>query len=259
MDRERLEALRAETAAVIREAGSFMRGASLSRIRTKEGHANFVTDMDVKVQERLIRDLNRILPEADVVAEEADAHRTRDLRWIIDPIDGTTNFICECRFSCISVGLAEGERCILGIVYNPYADELFEAAEGQGAFLNGERIRVSEREPQASLVAMGTSPYHTELADRTFAVARRVFETYADIRRSGSAALDICYVACGRLDGYYELILQPWDYAAGSCILQEAGGYITGIDEPFSLIHPTGILATGPRLRESLYRILKEA
>ncbi len=241
---------------LVYETGRFMKEQELTRIRSKEGHANFVTDMDEKVQDRLVEGLERILPEAAILAEEKDLQSRASLRWIIDPIDGTTNYICDCRFSCISVALAEGQESVLGIVYNPYADEMFYAARGLGAYLNDQAIHPSDREQKQSIVAMGTSPYHTELADRTFAAARQVFEAFADIRRSGSAALDLCYVACGRLDGYYELILSPWDYAAGSVIIREAGGRIGAIGAPWSLDVPTGICTASPKAWEPLMEII---
>ncbi len=251
-----LAALLEQVRTVVQETGRFMREHTLSRIDTKSGHANFVTDMDMEIQRRLKEQLTRVLPEALIIAEEQDRQPEADLCWIIDPIDGTTNYITGFRFSCISVALAQKNRSILGVVYDPYADEMFSAADGLGAFCNGTEIRPSDRPAERALVALGTSPYHTELADRTFAAARKAFEACADIRRSGSAALDLCYVACGRTDGYFEYILQPWDYAAGSCIVREAGARIEGIEKGWTFDHPIGIIAAQKGLWPLLYSIV---
>ena len=256
MNIEVLSELLDKVRAAVLETGHFMREHTLSRVDTKTGHANFVTDMDVEIQRRLTEQLSAILPEAVVVAEEQDQHPEADLCWIIDPIDGTTNFITGFRFSCISVALVQGSKSILGVVYNPYADEMFYAAEGLGAFCNGVVITPSERPAERALVAMGTSPYHMELTDRTFRAARQAFEACADIRRSGSAALDLCYVACGRIDGYFEYILSPWDYAAGSCIVREAGARVEGIEIGWTFDHPIGIIAAQQGLWPLLYNIV---
>ena len=258
MDTEKLTLLLKQVQEIILAAGQFLKTESAHVVHSKEGHANFVTDMDVAVQERLIRDLRQILPEASIVAEEQDAADMAEYSWVIDPIDGTTNFICDYHFSCISIALVHGQESILGVVYNPYLDEMFYAAQGQGAFVNQHRIHASERPVEKGLVAMGTSPYHTELKAPTFAAAESLFSTCADIRRSGSAALDLCYVACGRLDGFFEYILSPWDYAAGTCIVNEAGGMVSGIDEDWSFSHPIGICASSRNLRDTIYRTICE-
>ena len=256
MNASELLRLRQEVTRIVREAGAFMAAQSAHEVMTKEGHANFVTDMDVAVQERVIRGLRQAFPEAAVLAEEQEGHDEAEYLWVIDPIDGTTNFICGLRFSCISVALVHRNESILGVVYNPYSEELFEASKGHGAFLNERPIHVSERLVEKSVVGFGTSPYHTELADQTFRAARMIFEKCADIRRSGSAALDLAYVACGRLDGFFEYILSPWDYAAGACLIREAGGMISGVDEEWSVTRPIGIVTGSPALYETLHSMI---
>ena len=256
MNREILETLLERTRAEVLETGHYLRAHTLSRVETKTGHANFVTDMDLEIQRQLTERLSKVLPEAVVVAEEQDRHPEAELCWIIDPIDGTTNYITGFRFSCISVALVQDDVSILGVVYDPYSDEMYYAAQGLGAFCNGKRISPSERPADRALVALGTSPYHTELADKTFRAARQAFEACADLRRSGSAALDLCYVACGRIDGYFEYILQPWDYAAGSCIVREAGARVEGIEKGWTCAHPVGIIAAQKGLWPLLYNIV---
>ena len=196
-----------------------------SAVTAKEGKKNFVTKYDVAVQDFLFKELANAFPEAEFVGEEGENNLASNaLRFIIDPIDGTTNFMQDYRCSCISVALCEGNCVIAGVVYNPYTNEIFSAEKGKGAYLNGERITVSDRPLSDGLALFGTSPYHPENTDETFAILRKVFDFCRDIRRSGSAAYDICTVACGRCEVYFEKTLQPWDVAAGTLILKEAGG-----------------------------------
>lgn len=194
-------------------------------VTAKEGKKNFVTKYDVAVQEYLFKELAKIVPEAEFIGEEGDSKKDiTSLRFVIDPIDGTTNFMQDYRCSCISVAICEGDEPVIGVVYNPYSNEIFSAEKGKGAYLNGKEIKVSDRTLADGLALFGTSPYHPENTDETFALLRKVFDYSRDIRRSGSAAYDICAVACGRCEIFFEKELQPWDYAAGTVILREAGG-----------------------------------
>ena len=196
-----------------------------SSVTAKEGKKNFVTKFDVAVQDFLFTELAKAFPEAEFVGEEGETNiESKALRFIIDPIDGTTNFMQDFRCSCISVALCRENDVIAGVVYNPYNNEIFSAEKGKGAYLNGEKISVSKRPLSDGLALFGTSPYHPENTDETFALLRKVFDFCRDIRRSGSAAYDICTVACGRCEVFFEKSLQPWDIAAGTLILKEAGG-----------------------------------
>ncbi len=226
--------------ATVREAGKIMSeayggGLRSGEISDKEGTANFVTVYDVRVQNMLTQALSEILPKAKFLAEEKE----NDLRalqkgyvFVIDPIDGTTNFIHDLRASCISVALYYDGEAEFGTVYDPYHDELFHAVRGGGAFCNGTPIRVSNRAPETAVWAVGTSPYlkahHTK---QTFASLEYLFLHGADLRRIGAAALDLAWVAAGRMDGFFEWFLSPWDYGAGSLLIREAGGVIETIGE----------------------------
>ncbi|MBQ3603728.1 MAG: inositol monophosphatase [Clostridia bacterium] len=212
---------------IVKEAGKIILSAhnQENAVTAKEGKKNFVTKYDVAVQEYLFNELGQAFPEAEFVGEEGETNlESNALRFIIDPIDGTTNFMQDYRCSCISVALCEGNSIIAGVVYNPYTNEIFSAEKSKGAYLNGERISVSSRTLSDGLALFGTSPYHPENTDETFALLRKVFDYSRDIRRSGSAAYDICMVACGRCEVFFEKELQPWDVAAGTLILTEAGG-----------------------------------
>lgn len=211
----------------VKEAGKIILSAhnQENTITAKEGKKNFVTKYDVAVQDFLFNELGKSFPEAEFVGEEGENNiASKALRFIIDPIDGTTNFMQDFRCSCISVALCEGNEVIAGVVYNPYTDEIFSAEKGRGAYLNNNKITVSDRLLSDGLALFGTSPYHPENTDATFALLRKVFDFSRDIRRSGSAAYDICTVACGRCEVFFEKGLQPWDIAAGTLILKEAGG-----------------------------------
>ncbi len=212
---------------IAKTAGSFFLKQSLTDVEQKEGHANFVTNIDCRVQAYLERALTRLLPGSRFIGEEKEnAPLTDAPTWIVDPLDGTTNLIHGCRMSAVSIALCEGGQPVLGLVWQPYTREMFWAEKGGGAFLNGRPVRAARNPFSRALVAMGTSPYYGELRDQTMALAKEYLKACADIRRSGSAALDLAYLACGRLDVFFELRLKPWDYAAGSLLVTEAGGRI---------------------------------
>ena len=233
----------------VRTCGEIMLHADRSKncIDEKAGHANFVTDYDKKVQQELQKRLLEILPEAVFVGEEEDIHASiaKGYAFIVDPIDGTTNFNKDYHMSAISVGLAlNGER-YMGVVYNPYLNELFTAVRGQGAFLNGTPIHVSSEPLENGVVLFGTAPYYEELNKKSFEMAYDYFKRSLDVRRSGSAALDLCSVAAGRAELFFELRLCPWDLAAGSLIVEEAGGRVTTVEgAQITLDAPCSMLAT---------------
>ncbi|PYG90317.1 myo-inositol-1(or 4)-monophosphatase [Ruminiclostridium sufflavum DSM 19573] len=225
------ESIVEEAVKLVREAGKMLLSSmDDKKVFSKSGTANFVTEIDIRVQEKIIGGLKAILPESNIIAEETigNEYSFGKYTWILDPVDGTTNLMYGFKYSAVALGLfAEGVPCA-GIVYNPYLEEMFTAQKGKGAFVNNQKIRVTDnRLLKDSLLTFGTSPYDREKADETFRVTRNVFLKCRDVRRTGSAALDICNVAAGRSDGFYEMELQPWDYAGASIILEEAGGRIT--------------------------------
>lgn len=238
-------------ASIVKDASKIMLSAvqAESSITAKEGRKNFVTKYDVKVQDHLQTALKDFCPDAGFVGEENKTESEQHgLRFIVDPIDGTTNFMQGYDHSAVSVALCDGAEVLMGVVCNPYADETFTAVKGKGAFLNGERIHVSERELSDGLALVGTSPYHSENSDYTFKLIRKVFDISRDIRRSGSAAIDICQIACGRCELFFEQALQPWDYAAGYLILTEAGGIAKTFDgQRPSLEHGCDIYSCNPK------------
>lgn len=215
---------------ILYQAGNMLKKAHCNRedIDSKPGESNFVTKYDVSIQQFLKNKLLQLFPSAVFAGEEGEDDKFTDngICFLVDPIDGTTNFIKDYKHSCISVAILNDGKVFFGAVYNPYLDELFFAKRGEGAFLNGKSIHVSDAGLRNSLIMFGTAPYYPELTDKTFDDAKKLLKFCADIRRSGSAALDICYVAAGRCELYFEHVLSPWDYAAASLIVEEAGGII---------------------------------
>lgn len=228
---------------------------------TVKGAADYVTKVDVAVQEFMREALAARTPEILLLAEEQENQNLNPEKsyWILDPIDGTTNLIHDYRMSAVSLGLYEQGQMTFGVVYNPFTEETFHAVRGQGAFLNGRPIRVSHREAfDTCVIAFGSSPYEKDKARWLFPIFQNVFEATADFRRSASAALDLCYVAAGRADGFFEYNLKPWDYAAGSLIVEEAGGRITGWDgQTLPYLQNSSILACTPEIYENLKGFLK--
>ncbi len=208
-----------------REAGRMMLKYRDAAIHQKEGHFNFVTDADVAVQAFLKKELLSLLPGSRFFAEEQEnAPLTDAPTFVVDPIDGTLNFM-RCRnLSAVSIGLLERKRPVLGVIYNPYTDEMFSAEADKGAQLNGRAIHACQTPFENAMVCFGTSPYDADLVNRSIGAARQFLLRAGDLRRSGSAAIDLCDIACGRADVFFELRLRPWDVAAGSLIVEEAGG-----------------------------------
>ena len=247
---------------VMREAGKIMLRAhdmeDNDNFQAKPGTTNFVTVYDVAVQTFLIEHFTTLFPDAVYFAEEkdneADDALNAPLCFIIDPIDGTTNFMHNYCYSSISVALLSHGQVIFGAVYNPFNGELFHARLGEGAYLNERPIHVADRPLDVAVVAMGTCPYYRDtLGENTFAFAKDLYFRGGDMRRTGSAALDICGLAAGRNDVFCELILSPWDYAAGSLIVSEAGGHLAQTDgTPLAFDHPCPVLGGTPRVWEEL-------
>lgn len=231
------------------------------KVIAKSGDANFVTEVDLKVQELIVKRLKEILPESNIIAEETTAvsHSLGKYTWILDPVDGTTNLMYGYKYSCIALGLVVEGVPYAGIVYNPYLKELFSARKGGGAFVNGQPVEVTGSKTLSdSLLTFGTSPYDKGKADETFRVTKNVFMKCRDIRRSGCAALDICNVAAGRMDGFFEMELQPWDYAGASIILEEAGGRITDWEgNKLSYTRKHSAIATNSLIHHELMNTIK--
>ncbi|NLD88433.1 MAG: inositol monophosphatase [Clostridiales bacterium] len=244
----------------VKEAGKLILSDDASEIYIKEGHANLVTQRDIAVQEYIINALSEILPGSHFFAEEkSDNELTDEYTWIIDPIDGTLNFIHDRRCSSISVALAKDKEVIIGVIYDPYKDELYYAEKGRGAWCNGKGIHVANTEYKYAVISFGTSPYRSDLTEKSMEIAKKFMLSCADIRRIGSAAIEFCDLASGRTDGFFELELSPWDYAAGFLIASEAGAIVSNPGcEKVSYDRPHCTVAAIPGCFEGVYNTVAE-
>ena len=208
-----------------REAAELMLHAHGIISENKTGSRDVVTEYDRRIQQLIISRITDVIPNAAFFCEEMAVQQDVTARhlFIIDPIDGTMNFVRGFNHSCISVAYASCGTVRAAAVYNPYVDEMFTAVRGEGAYINGQPIHAHDGELADSIVCFGTSPYAL-LGEKTFDLAKLAFDNSLDIRRQGSAELDLCSVAAGRAGVYFELSLSMWDFAAGMLIVEEAGG-----------------------------------
>lgn len=242
-----------EVASIARETRKLFLHPPRIETYQKEGHANFVTSVDIEIQSQIEKKLIELLPGSKLIGEEKKNQAlSNSPTWVIDPIDGTTNFLHGRDHSSVSIALLENRQPVLACVYQPFRDELFTAILNEGAFLNGQRIHVSENALEKALVGFGTAPYNANLARPSMEVALRFLQNCADIRRTGSAALDLAEVACGRQDVFFELCLSPWDIAAGALLVQEAGGVFSmPLVEKTQFVQPAAVLASNQLCAEA--------
>ncbi len=223
---------------------------------------NLLTIADKETEEFLVQYLIESFPDDGILAEEGHEHPSRSgNRWVIDPIDGTTSYAHGFPAFTISAALVDAENHpILGVVYHPLCKEMYSAVNGQGAWMNGKPIKVSGQEDiQSSLIGTGFPYNRREIMDQLMKRLSAFLHNTHDIRRTGSASLDICYVAMGRLDGYYEGGLQPWDTAAASLIAQEAGAVLTKFDgSPYDIFFPEAVIAS-PGIHPDMLRLIRES
>lgn len=241
---------------IVRRAGEFMKPENVE-VMQKGNASNFVTSADLNVQEFLKKELLALIPGSVFVGEEEDGATITvqsEYIWVVDPIDGTSNFIREIGMSAISVGLLKWGKPYAGVVYQPYRNEMFWAVEGQGAYLNGKQIHVSDREFKHGHLCSAMSTYNKDYAPACFHIIEKVYEQCDDLRRLGSAAVELAYLAAGRVELYFEIRLFPWDVAAGIVLIKEAGGFTEMIyQEGFPLDRPVALV--GANTKENFERM----
>lgn len=226
----------------------------LDRVKIEEkGHNDFVSDVDRMAEQAILQVLHKAYPSHAVIGEEFGGERDAEYVWIIDPLDGTRNFLRGFPHWAVSIALIHRGVLEVGVIYDPLRQELFTAKRGAGATLENRRIRVNSL-PNISGTLLGTGfpfrqPEHREAYLRMFTA---VFAQVGELRRAGSAALDLAYVACGRLDGFWEIGLKEWDIAAGALLIQEAGGMITDFAGHNRYLETGNVVAGSPRLCQQL-------
>jgi myo-inositol-1(or 4)-monophosphatase len=243
---------------IIKEAGNIILKNRSINIQYKNcEYKNIVTNIDYKVQNFLIDKLLTLIPEASVISEEKREKKEKNGKkfiWIIDPIDGTTNFTHHYPYFCISIALIKDDIIILGAIYNPISDELFYAIKNKGAFLNDQPIFVSKTSKlENSLIGFGF-PYDPKKTQSIIKITNNIIHYVQDLRRTGSAALDLAFIACGRLDGFFEFDLEIWDYAAGSLLVSEAQGIVTNWNGALLSNRKSNIIATNNKIYNNLLK-----
>ncbi len=236
-------------------AASIMQNTDFS-LEVKGEKENLVTTNDKKIQEFLYSELRKIVSGSGFLGEESvTSFNEAEYVWIVDPIDGTNNYVRGMRDCAVSVALERKGELILGVVYSPFTDELFSAEKGQGAFLNGKPIYVSDKSFDKGILCTAFSLYKKSLADICINIVRDMYAECMDFRRFGSAAMELCYLASGKCDLYFEICVHPWDYAAAAVVLREAGGFICALNQmPPSTRKATPIIAANTE--ENLRKIV---
>ena len=234
---------------LIKECGELIVNADRNDIdiENKDGIGNYVTNYDTLIQEKIKEGLAKIMPEAAFMGEEGDDNNisNKEYLFVVDPIDGTANFARDLKLSAISIGLLKNGKPFLGVCYLPYVNELYTAIKDEGAYLNGKKIHVSNKLLNDGIVYSGCAPYYEDLRSRSLSLLQSFASNAADFRRAGSAVIELCNIAAGRAEVYFELKIQPWDFCGASIIVLEAGGTLTTIDgNEIDYLHPSSVLAS---------------
>ena len=230
------------------------------KIDHKGGINNLVTEVDKLAEDKIIEIIRTSFPSHSIISEEVgEMMKPSDYQWVIDPIDGTVNFAHGVPLCCVSIGVLRHNEVLLGAVYNPMMNELFFAEKGKGATLNGHPIKVSKKSDFKTAYLVTGFPYNWPASEQhPIKVFEKLILEGLPIRRLGSAAIDLCWVACGRFDGFWEYNLQAWDVAAGYLIVQEAGGRVTDFEGVTANAFTKQTLATNGLIHEAMLDVIKK-
>jgi myo-inositol-1(or 4)-monophosphatase len=256
-----LTALLPQVVTLVKSVGRFIRTEAenfdRTRMESKHGFNNLVSYVDKEAEQKLVDELKKLLPQAGFLAEEGTTPVAHSgYRWIIDPLDGTTNFMHNLPPYAVSVALADGDRLLLGVVYEIGRDECFHALLHHGAFCNNRSIKVSPiNRLSESLLATGFPYSQPDKQDAYLDIIKKFLDNTHGIRRFGSASVDLAYVACGRIEGFFEYNLNAWDVAAGALIVMEAGGTVTDFSGKENYLHGGELIAAGP-VHASMQKII---
>ncbi|GMR15406.1 MAG: inositol-1-monophosphatase [Gammaproteobacteria bacterium] len=225
---------------------------------TRKARHDYVTEIDKASEEQIVREIKRYYPDHAILGEESGAQGDSDFIWIIDPLDGTSNYLHGMPHFAVSIGVQIKGRMEHAVVYDPMRDELFSASRGNGAHLNNTRIRVSAREKMDNAILATAFPFRQRgMMGLYTGMFSEVFRKVEDIRRYGAASLDLAWVAAGRMDGYFEIGLKPWDVAAGTLLVREAGGVVVDFEGSDAVEHSHSILAAPFKLMTPLRQIIE--
>ena len=258
---EQLKSFTLSVEKTAKEAGNFIlnerKAFSSNKIEIK-GHNDFVSYVDKGAEKLIVQSLKKLLPEAGFIAEEGTEKQDNNpLKWVIDPLDGTTNFIHGVPTFAVSIALVYGKEPVVGVVYETNQDEMFSAWKGGGCFLNGAPTSVSSTDTvAASLIGTGFPYYDYHLLDQYLALFKHLMQHSRGLRRPGSAATDLAYVAAGRFDAFYEYSLSPWDVAAGVLLVREAGGNVSNFDDGDDAIFVKEIIADNGKVHNELFALV---
>jgi myo-inositol-1(or 4)-monophosphatase len=223
-----------------------------------KGRNDFVTEVDRNAEAAIIEVLREKYPHHAILAEESGAQKGNEFEWVIDPLDGTTNFLHGVPQFAVSIALKVKGRLEIGVVYDPISEEMFTASRGEGALLNDRKIRVSNRKSlDGALLGTGLPYRDFRFVDNYLGMLKDLLQDTAGIRRPGSAALDFAYTACGRTDGFWELGLQEWDFAAGALLVREAGGMVTDIAGGERFLETGNVIAGGLKIHNAVLRRIR--
>lgn len=248
--------------AICREAARFIQSARADfddNLVVEKSHNSLVSYVDSTSEKLLVERLQALLPESTFLTEEETTQQTEgEWQWIIDPLDGTTNFIHDIPVFAISVALAHRGEIVAGTIYEVNRNECFHAVKGCGAFLNDRPISVNNRTLSSSLIATGFPYYDYRFTDAYLLVLKKLMLGTRGIRRLGAAAVDLAYVACGRFDAFFEYSLAPWDVAAGALIVKEAGGIVCDFNKGQNWLHGRSIVACSPAVYDEFIPLIAE-
>ncbi|MGC1244497.1 MAG: inositol monophosphatase family protein [Chryseosolibacter sp.] len=260
-----LEKIEKSAIEICSEVGEFIRreGESFDRTRIEQKHVfnNLVSYVDKEAEKTLVQSLRKVFPEAGFITEEGTVEQSKEheYNWIIDPLDGTTNFLHGLPLFAISLGLTRNNKPVLGIIYDIYNKECYHAIEHGAAYCNDKVIKVSPISTLSeSLLATGFPYYHFDKRDDYLEIIKEFLNETHGIRRLGSAAMDLAYVACGRLEGFFEYNLHPWDIAAGTIIVQQAGGRITDFKGGDDFLFGNQFCASNTLVHEEMLQVIQK-
>ena len=252
-----------EVETVARSAGEFIRtefgNVSTGQVQVKSLNS-LVSYVDINAEKYIVDGLKQLIPESGFITEEdTAAPSTHPINWVIDPLDGTTNFLKGVPVFSVSIALVQGDTVLLGLVYDIMQDWCFAASKGGGAFMNGRQISVSRESDLSNAVIATGFPYEKLSNDsKLFELLKGIIERSRGIRRLGSAAIDLAYVACGKVEAYYETTLNIWDIAAGILLVEEAGGHVTDFDGSRTMLNTGRVLASNNDLHGPILDIIRE-